>query len=318
MNKLKVLAAALGVTALLSAAIACGNSEASVSPGPSQSVPSSSQGVVDVSVPATGAPAGVAVAPRAPQPEVGMSSVAVPSGVSGMPAYSGSLFQQANGSQTGIWVTGEAVVSLDPDLAVINIGVESTAQTVAEARDKAAKAMDAIIAALHARGIQDKDIQTQYFSIYPRYEYREVMESGGRTGKQVLVGYVVNNSATVKVRDLEAVGAIIDEVVVAGGDETRINGISFTVEDPKPLMNDLRKAAVEDAIAKAEQFAQLTNVTLGKLVYISEVSASAPVIMKEYDLRAAAEGYAAPMPTTPISGGELEVRMMVQAVFAIQ
>lgn len=318
MNKLKVLAAALGMTALLSAAIACGNSEAAASPGPSQSGAQPPAGSTGVGAPATGAPGGIVVAPRPSQPEAGVSSMAVPTAAGVVPAYSGFPLQQASGSQTGIWVTGEAVVSLEPDLAVINIGVEATAQTVAEARDKAAKAMDAIIAALHARGIEDKDIQTQYFSIYPRYEYREVMESGGRTGKQVLVGYVVNNSATVKVRDLEAVGAIIDEVVVAGGDETRINGISFTVEDPKPLMNDLRKAAVEDAIAKAEQFAQLTSVTLGKLVYISEVSGSAPVIMKEYDLRAAAEGYAGPMPTTPISGGELEVRMMVQAVFAIQ
>ncbi len=316
MNKLKVLAAALGMTALLSAAIACGNSEAAASPGPSQSGGQAPAGTSDVGAPATGAPVGVAVAPRAPQPEAGVSSMGVTTAAGVAPAYSGFPLQQANGSQTGIWVTGEAVVTLGPDLAVINIGVEATGKTVAEARDKAAKAMDAIIAALHARGIQDKDIQTQYFNIYPRYEYQEVMESGVRTGKQVLVGYVVNNSATVKVRDLEAVGTIVDELVAAGGDETRINGISFTVEDPKPLMNDLREAAVKDAIAKAEQFAALTGVTLGKLVYISEVSASAPVILKDYGLRSVAEA-AAPMPTTPISGGELEVRLMVQAVFAI-
>ena len=102
--------------------------------------------------------------------------------------------------------------------------------------------MDAIVAALKAQGVEDRDIQTRFFNISPRYEYQEVLEEGFRRGKQVLVGYVVNNSASVKIRDLDSVGRVIDEVADAGGDVTRINGISFTVDDTKPFMVTLREA----------------------------------------------------------------------------
>ena len=109
--------------------------------------------------------------------------------------------------------------------------------------------MDAIVAALNDRGIEGGDIRTQFFNIYPRYEYREVFVDGRRSGTQELVGFSVNNSANVKIRDLEAVGEIIDEVAEAGGNATRINGINFIVEDPQQFMAELREIATNDAIA---------------------------------------------------------------------
>jgi hypothetical protein len=231
---------------------------------------------------------------------------------------SNASFLQVGNNQSGIWVTGEAVINAAPDLAVLNVGVETTAATVAEANGKAAEAMDSIIAALKARGLDDSDIKTTSFNIWPQYEYREVLENGRSVGKQELVGFRVSNSASINVRDLDAIGEIIDEVAVAGGDATRVNGINFTVEDPKPFMNGLREAAVKDALAKAQQFAELTNVSVGRLVFISETGGSAPVVYQNFDMaRGAVAESAFAAPSTPVSSGELQFRLGVQAVFDI-
>ncbi len=247
-----------------------------------------------------------AIAPPAQSSEFG--SVSAPRAVSA---------QASRTSQAGIWVSGEGTLTLEPDLALLNIGVESTKATVAQARDEAATAMDSILSVLSARGIEGTDVQTRFFNISPRYEFREVFDEGFRTNRQVLVGYQVSNSVAIKIRDLDAAGDVIDEVVTAGGDVVRINGISFTVEDPKPFMTELREDAVNDALAKAQHLASLTSVSLGRLVFISESGGAIPQA-GGFDERAFGLAAAAPaFDSTSISGGELELRMTVQAVFDI-
>ena len=226
-----------------------------------------------------------------------------------------SVVAQVGGTGAGIHVSGEGSITMAPDLAMLNIGVEATAATVSDARQQAATAMNAIVDALHDNGVEDKDIQTRFFNISPRYDFQEVLREGGlKSRKQVLVGYMISNSASIKIRDLDAVGTVVDDVAEAGGDATRINGISFTVEDPSPFMVQLREEAVEDALAKASQFADLTGVSLGRLVLISEIGRGAPVINTFGDRAMFAQAESAP---TQISGGELELRMSVQAVFDI-
>ena len=222
-------------------------------------------------------------------------------------ALSLSPVVQVAGGQTGIWVTGQGSVALEPDLALLNIGVETMAATVSEARDQAARAMAAIQEAVRARGVADVDVQTRSFNIYPQYDYTE--------RARVLSGYMVSNAATIKIRDLDSVGPIIDDVANAGGNATRIHGISFSVEDTKPFMVDLREAAVGDALAKAQQFASLTGVAVGQLVFISELGGGAPIVQAFAEERAFAMAVPAP---SSVSGGELELTLNVQAVFAIQ
>jgi uncharacterized protein YggE len=232
--------------------------------------------------------------------------------------FSGSVpvaaLAQGGSSDAGIWVTGQGTITLEPDLVLLNIGVETMADTVSIARGDAAKAMAAIVDAVKARGLEDTDIQTVSFNIWPRYEYPEVLVDGNRTRKQTLVGYTVSNTASIKVRDIDAVGEIIDDVTVAGGDSTRINGINFTIEDTSGYMEQLREDAVNDAIAKAEQFAELTGVSVGNLVFISETGGGSPVVQNF----GAADGIMmAKVESTSISGGELELKLGVQAVFGI-
>jgi uncharacterized protein YggE len=223
----------------------------------------------------------------------------------------------AAGGQAGIWVTGQGSVTMEPDLALLNLGVEAQSETVKAAREEAAVAMTAVIDALKAQGVADVDIQTHSFNVFPRYDYVEEVENGRRMSKEVLAGYRVRNLATVKVRDLDGVGEAIDAVVDAGGDAVRINGISFTVEDPSSFAASLRQDAVADALAKAEHFASLTGVSLGRLVHVREVGGVEPSVQ---DFRRVSFGLemAAADTISPVAGGELELHMFVQAVFEIQ
>ena len=221
-----------------------------------------------------------------------------------------------DGSPSGIWVTGQSSISLEPDLAILDIGVESLETTVAEARVEAAQAMDAMLAVLTKWGVEEKDIQTRSLTIRPQYDYIEVVKEGVRTSEQVLTGYRVRNTASVKLRNLDDVGPIIDEVADAGGDSTRIDGIRFTVEETEPFEDQLRREAVADAQAKAQRFAELTGVSLGDLVFITEIGGGVPVVggfAEEARVMAMAA-----QPATSVSGGELELQMAVQAVFSIR
>ena len=218
---------------------------------------------------------------------------------------------------SGIWVNGQATLTVDPDLVLLNIGVEAIAETVAEARAEAADAMDAIVAAVKVHGLEDQDVQTQSFNIWTQYEYPEVTSGGTRTRKQVLVGYTVSNSARIKIRDVDAVGTIIDSVAEAGGDATRIDGINFSIEDPKPFMTQLREEAVQDAVAKAEHLASLTGVEVGNLLFIGEVGAGTPR-NQDFMLESMAFSGAVADSPTFISGGELQLSLNVQAAFSIQ
>ena len=305
MTKIKGLAAIIGLTTLLAIVVACSNGETSSSQEEGQLTGVSSNDNTGTSA-ATSAAVQPLVAP-----------LDAPVAVDAPPGAAYSSLLQTGISRVGIWVTGEGRITLEPDLVLLNIGVETNAKAVAEAREQAARAMDAIMATLGQQGVEQKDIQTKFFDISPQYEFQDVVQLGRRTSKRVLVGYRVSNSTSVKVRDLNAVGSIIDEVATAGGDAVRINGTRFSVEDPKPFMVQMREEAVGDALAKAQQFASLTGVSVGRLVFISESGGGIPVVKDFARVQVEVASFAA-APSTPISGGELELRMTVQAVFDIQ
>jgi len=205
--------------------------------------------------------------------------------------------------QEGIWVNGEGKVTVTPDIATLSLGVEAQAATVAEAQSQAAEAMNMVIDALTDNGVDEKDIQTQYFSIDRVTRWDRERE------EEIVVGYRVTNTVTAKIREIDRAGAIIDAVAAAGRDLTRINGISFSVDDPSAYYDEARQEAMADARAKAEQLAELAEVELGKPTYISEGT-----IYPVYQ-RSMYEG-AAPAPT-PISPGEMELTLSVQVVYAI-
>ena len=206
---------------------------------------------------------------------------------------------------TGVWVSGEGRVSVVPDVAILSLGVEFQAPTVAEAQGEAAKAMEAVLDELKAHGVLGKDIKTQQYTISPVRRWHE--------DKEILLGYRVTNMVSVKIREIDAAGAIIDAVAAVGGDAIRISSVNFTVDDPSAYYAEAREKAMADAQKKAEQLADLADIFLGDPIYISEGLGYIP---RSYDIRAEA-GAPMPAPATPITPGEMEIFLTVQVVYEI-
>jgi hypothetical protein len=240
--------------------------------------------------------------------------------VLGTPQYAAatarSLSQAAGSQSEGIFVSGTGRVAVDPDLAILLLGIDVQDESVSAAHARATAAMTAVSNAVKGAGVEDRDIQTQRFSIQPVYRWEEVISrTGSRTNEQVLDGYRVTNSIAVKVRDLDSVSTVIDDAAVAGGDDIRIDGISFTIEDPTDARVQARTEATQAAVAHAQQIADAAGVALGKPISLSESRLSQP--QSSFNGRAElafADSAAGP---TPIEAGELEIVVTVSAVFAI-
>ncbi|MFC1937700.1 SIMPL domain-containing protein [Chloroflexota bacterium] len=212
--------------------------------------------------------------------------------------------------QEGIWVSGEGKVTAAPDIATLRLGIEAQQASVAEAQTEAAQAMDKVMKSLTDNGIDDKDIQTQYFNISP------VTRWDNEKQEEIVLGYRVSNMVIAKIRDIDKVSVVIDAVAVAGGDFTRIQSIGFSIDDPTVYQEQAREKAVADAKTKAEKLAHLAGVKLGKPTYITE-GVSAPPVIYPRGMYEGAVPAPAPAVETPISPGELEVTLNVQVVYAI-
>ena len=213
-----------------------------------------------------------------------------------------------SGQQEGIWINGTGKVTAIPDTATLSLGVESQETSVAAAQERAAEAMNSIIGVLKDKGIEDRDIQTQHFNI------QRVTRWDNDRQQETVVGFRVTNIVNVKIRNVDEAGPVIDAVAAAAGDLVRINGISFSVEDPTAYQDEARTKAVADARAKAEQIAALAGVQLGKPIYITESTYQPGHIFRQVYAEAA------PMPAmdTSISAGELDVIANVQIVYEIK
>jgi uncharacterized protein len=201
-----------------------------------------------------------------------------------------------------ISVTGEAQVSVPPDLAHIDAGVASDAKTAREASDANNVAMGKVLIALKGAGIDEKDIQTTRLSLQPEY-------APNRSGPSPIVGYRASNRVTIRLRDVNKVAAVIDTLVGAGAND--IGNVSFSVSQASPPLDDAREKAVADARRKAEIYAKAAGVTLGAPLNISEEGTSAPVLRSKMAVPMAA----AP---TPIAQGEETLSVSVSATWAIK
>ena len=167
-----------------------------------------------------------------------------------------------------ISVTGEATVSVPPDLAQIDGGVTSEAKTAREASDANNAAMGKVLLALKGAGIDEKDIQTSRLSLQPQ-------NAPNRTGPPPIVGYRASNRVTIRLRDVTKVASVIDTLVGAGAND--IGGINFMVSQASKLLDEAREQAIADARRKAEIYAKAAGVTLGAPLSISEEGAPGPM-----------------------------------------
>ena len=154
-----------------------------------------------------------------------------------------------------ISVTGEAHISVPPDLAQIDAGVTSEAKTAREASDANNAAMGKVLLALKGAGIDEKDTQTSRLSLQPQ---NTVPKPGAPS---TITGYRASNRVTIRLRDVTKVASVIDALVAAGAND--IGGINFMVSQASKLLDDAREQAVADARRKAEIYAKAAGVTLG-------------------------------------------------------
>lgn len=209
-----------------------------------------------------------------------------------------------------ILVSGQGSVDIAPDMAILSLTVTREAETARAALDANSSAMNDVMAAMKAEGIEARDLQTSGFSIQPRYVYPASKSTGERQPPQI-VGYTVRNSLDVRVRDITAVGRILDASVSLGVNDG--GNINFTNADPSAAITLARTDAIKDAMAKAATLARAAGVKTGKLLEISEQSYNPgprPKAMAEMSLARSADA-------VPVATGENTYTVNVNVSFAI-
>jgi uncharacterized protein len=215
---------------------------------------------------------------------------------------------QDNQRPRSIHVSGIGKVSVAPDKADLTLSVEVQAKTAEAARNQAANSMEALIKAVKNEGLASKDIQTRSVSLYPNY-------SPDTANK--IVGYQLTNQVAVCIRDISKASNIIDIAVKAGGNSTRVQGISFSIENPESALAQAREKAYANAKMKAEQYAKLATVTLGSALHISE-GTDIPTMPMPYGEARMMKAAMAESASTPVQVGEQEVTVSVDVMFGIQ
>ncbi len=206
--------------------------------------------------------------------------------------------------QTGIMVMGEGKASAQPDVAMVNIGVETRSATAKGAADANKEQMADVMEALQGMGIAEEDIQTADYTIYPEMQWSE--DEPPR-----VIGYVASNSLLVKIRQIDQVGDVLDAVTEAGANN--IYGIQFTIDDPSSLREQARAEAMADAQSKAQALADLAGVGLGKPRLISESFVEVPIPYPAVERAPMGGGV-----EVPVSPGQLEISVSVQVTFDVR
>ncbi len=214
------------------------------------------------------------------------------------------------GEDGQIRVTGVGEVYAAPDMATVSLGVVIEAETASGALRQNSDAVAQLIAALKEEGIAARDLQTSGISVQPVYS-RPSRSTPRANEAPKIVGYSVRNTVSVRIRDLEKTGTLLDKMVSLGSNS--MNGITFSIADPKPLRNEARKAAVADARAKAELYAKAAGVKLGDVKLITEPRAQPPrpVAIQMRAATPVAES------AVPVEAGELSISARIEIVWAI-
>lgn len=219
-----------------------------------------------------------------------------------------------------ITVTGTGKAETPPTIANVTFTVEESGATVAEAQDKATKKMDAALEAVHTAGVDDKDVTTSGYNTYPEYEQVRPCMPGAAcpTGSPKIIGYKASQTVTVKVRDTEKVGELLQSLGTAG--VQNISGPEFKVDDDTTVMQEARGKAIENARENARVLARQLGVRLGDVVSYSD-NGNGGYPMPMYDasakggvmMNAAREAAAPAIPT-----GQQESTVTVSVTYEIR
>ena len=202
-----------------------------------------------------------------------------------------------------ISVAGHGTVQGTPDTATVTMGVATNGPSAQGALQQNNNEATALIAALKAKGVADKDLQTTNLSISPNWD------SHGH-----ITGYGVSNTVTVTLHDIKTAGAIIDDAAAKVGNDVQLQGVTLSIANTNPLIAEARTKAVKDALTQAGQLAAAANVKLGAIRTIDDTGTTAP--QPQYYTKQALDAVGAGA-TTPVEVGSQQLAFDVNVVFAI-
>lgn len=230
-----------------------------------------------------------------------------------------------------ISVSGEGKAYLKPDVAMVSFGVTSQAQKSQDAVNQNNTKMNAVIAAVKALGVEDKDIQTTGYNLNPVYSYDRgggVMPmdaiSGSAPssmyypvpgpGSPVITGYSLEQQVSVKIRNFDNINSILDKATAAGA--TNVGQLNFTVDNPEMARAEAREKAIKDAKEKINSIAKQSGLRVGKLVNVYEGYNSYPM----YATGSAMKDSIAPSPSVApeIQTGQMEISSSVTLTFQVR
>ena len=206
---------------------------------------------------------------------------------------------------SSITVSGTGEVFAKPDIAQISVSVEEEAKDIVEAQSKNAESINKIMEYLRNSGVEDKDIKTTNYNIYPRYDY---LENRGR----VFRGYNITQSLEIKIRNLKDAGKILAGVTEMGANQ--VGGIFFVIDDQDAVKRDARDKALEKAKEKAKELAKDLDVKLGRILDFSESDGYTPIYRAMGGEMSLDKGFVAP----EIPVGENKISITVNLTYEIK
>ncbi len=204
-----------------------------------------------------------------------------------------------------IMVSGVGTASGEPDVAYVEIGVETVDANLSEAFDTANAQITAVIDAIVGMGIAREDIQTTYLNVYQEDIYDP--NTGVNTGE---FRFHVQNFVRVTVRNIDQVGEVVTTGVNAGAN--RVTGLYFGILDQTAIASEARIAAVADARQRAEELAAAFGMQVGDVIYVQEVIGS-----DVYQMAYGRGGGMDVAQSAPVEGGQLQLSIQIEAIFEL-
>lgn len=209
--------------------------------------------------------------------------------------------------QKTIVVSGRGEAAATPDMALLSMGVETTAKTAAAAMTENSARINAVLTALKNAGVEPRDLETKALRLSTQYDYR----TSGRS-TPIVTGYTARNDLSMRLRDIDRAGSVIDAAIKAGANQ--LTNFSLTVAEPTPLLDAARRDAIADARRKAALYAESAGVSVGPAIHISDAAGSGVRVPQAF-VRAADMAESA---AVPIEAGETRMVATVTVVFELR
>lgn len=208
------------------------------------------------------------------------------------------------GDATLVAVAVQGEARRAPDVATLSVGVVTEAPDGNAAMRANAERMSKVMDAIKRVGIAEKDVQTSGVSLSPQYQYRDQQTPR-------ITGYQASNTVSLKVREIAELGEVMDALAGAGANQ--IYGPNFEIDEPEPVLGEARRAAIEQARARAATYASALGMKVRRIVSINEGAGGGIRPMPYMAMSKAADA----AESTPIAPGENTLSVNLEVVFEL-